>query len=152
VPLVRIRMATVCPLPFLFQKHAWSDLLLFLLKCEKAVWYYTPANRWYCMSSFYLLIRITKIARFHLLIPFLMHKTWHRLCNCLVCLHLSYHGVIWTSWTLTKFSLLLQYVIGRSDDDSKSSIIIKILEKLTQTWYCTSPFHFVCSPCTLPFL
>ncbi|RLM98416.1 guanylate kinase 1-like [Panicum miliaceum] len=26
------------------------------------------------------------------------------------------------------------YVIGRSDDDSKSSIIIKILDKLTQTW------------------
>jgi len=26
------------------------------------------------------------------------------------------------------------YVIGRSDDDSKSSIIVKILDKLTQTW------------------
>lgn len=67
-----------------------------------------------------------------------MHKNWHSLCSYLVCL---YHEVIWTIWTLTKFSLLLQYVIGRSDDDSKPSILVKILDKLTQTWYCTSPFH-----------
>jgi len=30
--------------------------------------------------------------------------------------------------------LLLQYVISRSDDDSKTSVVVKILDKLTQTW------------------
>jgi guanylate kinase len=35
----------------------------------------------------------------------------------------------------------LQYVFSRSDDDSKSSVTIKILDKQAQTWYCTSSFQ-----------
>jgi guanylate kinase len=39
---------------------------------------------------------------------------------------------------------LLQYVFSRSDDDSKSSVTIKILDKQARTWYCASSFQ-LCS-------
>ncbi|CAL4891963.1 unnamed protein product [Urochloa decumbens] len=35
------------------------------------------------------------------------------------------------------------FVIGSSDDDSKPPVIVKILGKRTQTWYCTSVHHFI---------